>query len=198
MSTECQKLLMSGQKAYRAGNFGAALDIAKQALKAGGKDVSSVHVLFGAILTAQEEYEMADRALRQALSIDKEVTLCAHGCPALHLAPLPLDPGSEPHRRRAWLLGKDSPRSSRRNSARRRRSCSVALRLEPSIASLATLACAAPACRAAARTQHCLPCLARLRRARRSRCGSNPALPPLPRSPAPRLPPLSCLYSPYP
>ena len=49
---EVQKHLLAGQKAYKAGSLDGALDMAKRALKAGGSEVTAVHLLFGAILEA--------------------------------------------------------------------------------------------------------------------------------------------------
>ena len=61
VSAECKKNLVAGQKAFKAGNLDGALDMAKRALKADGDSYAPVHLLFGAILTAQEDYEMAER-----------------------------------------------------------------------------------------------------------------------------------------
>eukprot|EP00966_Prymnesium_polylepis_P043109 1001397-Prymnesium_polylepis.1 len=83
MSDEITKHLVAGQKAYKAGSLDGALDMAKRALKAGGNDTPAVHLLFGAILTAQDDFEMAERALRTAIKLEKDGTAGWKGLAAL-------------------------------------------------------------------------------------------------------------------
>lgn len=69
---EVGRLVQAGQKAYKQGSLEGALELARQALKAGGESTLQLHLLFAAVFTAQQEFEMAERALQKALALDGE------------------------------------------------------------------------------------------------------------------------------
>ena len=69
----CKSLLASAQRAYKSGEYTAALSCCKRALTTPeGKENALVHVTFAAIFVAQEEPELAERAFQSALKIDPE------------------------------------------------------------------------------------------------------------------------------
>ena len=66
-------LLTSAQRAYKAGEFTAALESCKKAVRTDeGKECAAVHLTFAAVFTAQEEPEMAERAFGSALKLEPE------------------------------------------------------------------------------------------------------------------------------
>ena len=76
--------LASAQKLYKSGSLDSALECCKRAIKLeGGKEHAGVHICFGAIFTAQDEPEMAERAFDSALEIDPESVQALKGKAAL-------------------------------------------------------------------------------------------------------------------
>ena len=68
-----KNLLTSAQKAYKAGDYEAALDCCKRAIRTEeGERSALVHLTFAAVFTAQEEPEMAERAFGSALELDPD------------------------------------------------------------------------------------------------------------------------------
>ena len=78
-------MLAKAQKAFKSAapgaNLDGALDRAKRALKE--EECCEVHVLIGAIFTAQDEHEMAEGAFERALSLDEESAQAWKGLAAL-------------------------------------------------------------------------------------------------------------------
>ena len=78
-------MLAKAQKAFKSAapgaNLDGALDMAKRALKE--EECCEVHVLIGAIFTAQDEHEMAEGAFERALSLDEESAQAWKGLAAL-------------------------------------------------------------------------------------------------------------------
>ena len=76
--------LTSAQKLFKAGDLDSAFECCKRAMKLeGGEATSALHVLFGAIFTAREQPELAEKAFDRALELSPEGVQALKGKAAL-------------------------------------------------------------------------------------------------------------------